>query len=246
MRVNYGEVIKSLRVLLHRSNYIYTKCHLTTLNESFITSTFGKIPPYYGFDSTGIHVANNLTTIGTSPFNYVKTTPVQWILPCFIGYRGSGVWTFNPAGQNTAPATSIRVVREPVNNMVWSDSVTSFNAITSPSVAAHRDFVTQLSTVGGAALTNQITQAGISVLCPNYNLFKMNSTAFENSTVAPTSATTDDGSASDTFQLSLNTSATIAGNFKIEKYWHAGPDFQPLFFLNVPTYRLVASVPTPV
>jgi len=248
MRINYGEIIKSLRVLLHRANFVYSQQQTGTSTYSSLVSTFGKLPPYYGFDPNGIHVANRTVGVGTSPFNYTKTNPVNWILPCFVGYRGSGVWTFNcnSLTGNTVHYDDIRVVREPVNNMVWDDDVLSSGSVTSSSTTPHNELITSLNTSGGMALTTQKTQAGLSVLCPNYNLFKFNSTAPGNTTVAPTGVTTQDGSADDTFYLSVSSTTGAINSLRIDKYWHAGPDFQPLFFLNVPSYYLQPAVPTPV
>jgi hypothetical protein len=244
-RVNYGECVRSLRVLLRRSNLIYTQTtNVTGQLSSRWTSTFGKIPLYYGYDPNGIHTATQTIGIFTSPFNFVKNTPIAVILPCFVGYRGSGVWTFNTNSLN--PSKSIRVTREPVINMVWSDSSTVFTPGT-PSINARDDLVTTLNTTGGCALTNQFTQAGLSVLCPNYNYYNFNSTAPGNASLAPTGSFTQDGSADDTFRLEafINTSSENTRTY-IEKYWHAGPDFQPIFFLNVPTQYYLPTVPTGV
>jgi len=247
MRVNYGEIIKSLRVLLHRSTFVYSQQEIATLSYSRLTSTFGKIPPYYGFDPNGIHNVNKVVGVGTAPFNYVKTNAINWILPCFVGYRGSGVWTFNPASNTSGLqcADSVRVTREPVNNFVWNDSITSYAAPTTAQETPWRALSLTLNTSGGSALTNQKTQAGLSVLCPNYNLFKFNSTNPFNTTLAPLGARTQDGSADDNFQLEIEGSSTTIGLLRVDKYWHAGPDFQPLFFLNVPSYFLQPTVPTP-
>lgn len=249
MRVNYGEVVKSLRVLLHRGNFVYTqRTQSATSAESRVLSTFGKLPPYYGYDPFGVQIATPTIGATNQRFNYVRTGPLQWLLPCFVGYRGSGVWTFNCASANSTSSVfypSIKVVREPVNNMVWSDSVVSFAAPTSDYTTPYRDLTSGMSTAGGCALTNQMTQAGLSVLCPNYNLFKFNSTSPLNSTNAPLGVRTQDGSADDCFNLEVISASTSAQNLRVEKYWHAGPDFQPLFFLNVPSYYLLPTTPIP-
>jgi hypothetical protein len=172
---------------------------------------------------------------------------LQWILPCFVGYRGSGVWTFNTT--NTANTdhvyTNISVTREPVLNMTWSDGLTTYPNATTSSGTPARFLSVKTATDGGTALTNQYTQAGLSVLCPNYNLYKFNSTAPGNTTSAPITTRTQDGSADDTFVLQITDGGTAISNCKVDKYWHAGPDFQPLFFLNVPSYYALFSIPAP-
>jgi hypothetical protein len=247
-RVNFGEVVRSLRPLLHRANWIYTQVDpgaaITT--PSLMLSTFGRLPPYFGYDPTGIHTANPLVGVTTAPYNFVNTTPVQWILPCFVGYRGSTVWTFN--FNNGTSGACVDVTRQPVNNMVWVDSTVSGTGST-PSSASRFWVATKQATAAGTALTNQLTNAGLSVLCPNYNYYRFNSTASGNTTVAPTFGSRLDGSASDTFVMeavtkSLGSASNAVTNGMMEKYWNAGPDFQPLFFLNVPTYKVQASLPS--
>jgi len=247
MRVNYGEIVKSLRVLLHRSNYVYSQQELPTLAYARLTSVFGKLPPYYGFDPNGVQIAVRTVGAGNARFNFVKNNAINWILPCFVGYRGSGVWTFNPSysGAGTVFYDTVRVTREPVNNFVWSDSVSNNAAPASSSETPWRYLIATFNTSGGCALTNQKTQAGLTVLCPNYNLFKFNSTNPSNTTLAPTGSRTQDGSADDTFQLVVDASASAVSVLRVDKFWHAGPDFQPLFFLNVPSYYLEPTIPAP-
>lgn len=244
MRVNYGEVIKSLRVLLHRSNHIYTQGSPVASVGGYtkLFSVFGKLPPYYGFDPNGINIANQVIGAGTGRFNFTKNTPITLILPCFVGYRGSTIWTFNVAGVDSSK--SIRVCRDPSVNMSWVDNFTAYSPPTTGSTMAQRDLVTTLSTVGGCAVTNQLTQAGLSVLCPNYNLFKFNSTNPANATLAPIAGSAQDGSADDTFRLEVTNNKGDNSNLSfVEKYWQAGPDFQPLFFLNVPSQFNLLTIP---
>jgi hypothetical protein len=254
MRVNYGEVIKSLRVLLHRANYVSSigRDNLAAATPMFqFKSVFGKIPPFFGFDPNGIHTATKTVGLGNAPFNFVKTQPIHWILPCFVGYRGSGVWHFNTDG--TYPIGSVAVNRNPVDNFDALDNIIVVTATTSISQNS-RVTMTELeyaNSSGGMALTHQATQAGISVLCPNYNLYKFNSTAPGNMTLAPIAARTQDGSADDNFVYTavvknVATSAVSATAVKVDKYWHAGPDFQTLFFLNVPSYYLEPAIPVAV
>lgn len=245
MRINYGEVIKSLRVLLRRANYIYTLGEIdVSLNNAIIRSYFGKLPPTNGYDPNGLHSANKLVGAGSAPFNYVKRTPLSVILPCFIGYRGSGVWTFNSASNDSLK--SISVTRTPDTNLVAGDGVTTFAAPTNHSVIPQRGLLYNYDTAGGVALTNQLTQSGLSVLCPNYNEYKFNSTRVGSNTKPPTSGTSFDGAANDGYVLTIpiKSSANVI-NTTIDKFWHAGADFQPLFFINVPTLYRITSIPTP-
>jgi hypothetical protein len=246
-RVNFGEVIRSLRPLLHRANFIYTQSDpvLSATTPSFLKSTFGKLPPYPGFDPNGIHTAQQLIGILPAPYNFVNNTPVSWILPCFVGYRGSTVWTFN---LNNSSSAVIDVTRQPVNTMTWVDTSAAGIVTNTRSGYARYFITTKQATAAGTALTHQATNAGLSVLCPNYNYYRFNSTAAGNATSAPTSGPRLDGSASDTFVMEAfakgGTNQISLREGMVEKYWNAGPDFQPLFFLNVPSYRVQTTIPT--
>nr|URG15006.1 MAG: capsid protein [Picornaviridae sp.] len=244
-RVNFGEIVSSVRVLLHRANYIYSQGDPTATPTAGVNyySVFGKLPPVAGYDLNGIQLAVSTVSVGNKPYNWVQTTPVQWVLPCFVGYRGSGVWTLN-ANCNTS-STEVSITRDPSQGMQWSDYIGGTTA-TSKSYVAYIG-ATRTPSAGGTALTQQITQAGLSVLCPNYNNYKFNSTAPANMTKPPSLSTprTYDGAINDTFQMRVS-NLSGAQLTRIDKYWHAGPDFQPIFFLNVPSMYLQNSIPTPV
>lgn len=251
-RVNFGECTRSLRPLLHRANLAWVYRDFTNANAansmSIAKFRFGKLPPYGGFDPNGIHTATALVGVGTKPYNFVDQMPVHWILPAFVGYRGSGVWTFNALSGGNVPLNSIRVNRTPGTPMVMSESYQTSSAITR-SIAASYMVQNTLATAGGCALTNQQTNAGLSVLCPNYNNYRFNSTAPGNTTVAPnTGVSAYDGSDYDCFnyEVTLAGSQYFSAGMAIEKYWHAGPDFNPVFFLNVPTRYVQVGYPVAV
>lgn len=251
-RVNFGEVVKSLRVLLHRHNYVYSQGDETIPGTAYavIQSTFGKLPPFRGFDPTGIHRANNIVGVGNSNYNFVQDSIVQWMLPAFVAYRGSGVWTFNT--NSAAAVGSVTVTRDNETQMNWSDTASAgFPVLGNRSGVAAFFNTNRTATAAGVAATNQLTQAGLSVLCPNYNYLKFNSTTPGNMTSAPTSSSynTYDGSTNDAFKLNImannvNSSTVNGAGIVVDKYWCAGPDFQLLFFLNAPTwYRTQAATP---
>jgi hypothetical protein len=247
-RVNFGECVRSLRPLLHRANYLWTQRDPTIISTSqpnIVKFRFTKLPPYPGFDLNGVHTATAIVGAGTQPYTYTNVTPLHWILPAFVGYRGSGVWTFNPTCTVALP--SIRVSRIPLNTATVVESNYTAAAATR-SIVASNIFQNTSSTCAGTALTSQLTNAGLSVLCPNYNNYKFNSTAPKNVTSAPLTGNLNyDGSDYDLFQLEVTTNVSAnQPNIAIEKYWHAGPDFQPVFFLNVPTLRTQPAFPTPV
>lgn len=50
--------------------------------------------PYYpGYDPNGIHIAASSTGGADARYNFVSQTPITWMRHCYIGNRGSIVWT---------------------------------------------------------------------------------------------------------------------------------------------------------
>jgi hypothetical protein len=207
---------------------------------------FGKLPLYYGFDPNGVHSAVKLIGSGNYNFNFVHNTPFHWIAPAFIGYRGSGMWHFNVDGINP---TSLLVTRTNQLGMVASETKTSTTAGTISNNS--RFYLTRISqTHGGMALTNQNTNAGLSVLCPNYTSYKFQSTKPGNTSLPPSTKTANnyDGAAYDSFMLSVLANDSISSNstvnYRLQKYWGIGTDFNLFFFLNVPTFYRIVNMPT--
>ena len=245
-RVVFGEKFRSLRPLLRRNNYVGTSAFVNAnTSPPFVAYyNFHKLPPYYGYDPTGENVATAIAGGGASPFNFVNNNPVNLLAPCFVGYRGSGIWTFSLASPNSAP--EIRVIRVPSQNRANGASVRA-GLVTSADTAAASTFYNFSATQGGLSLVNNNITGGVSVLCPNYTPFRFQSTAPGNTTLPVTSGTSSafDGSSRDTFTLEIPYYGTAGLNTTttINKFWGAGTDFGLYFFLNVPTLRRYANDP---
>jgi hypothetical protein len=244
--VNFGEAIGSLRQLLRRSTLISvsTPPVNTTSPYCLFQKVFSKIPGLYGFDTGGINNARGLVATGSNfPINYSFMHPLGWILPAFVAYRGSTHWTFNATG-NTTPIESMRVIRYNTPSRTNGESMQTAATGTQSANAA---FFRANSFAGSSAqaLTNQRTNAGLTVGCPMYTNFKFQSTNPANYTVPIAT----DGSIRDQFLLEAYLSGTGAGptpaNFSLWCYNAIGVDFNAHWFLNVPTLWTYSAVPTP-
>ena len=104
-------------------------------------------------------------------------------------------------------------------------------------------------TQAGTALTNQWTNAGLSVSCPNYTVFKFQTTNPTTFTApAATSSGAYDGSLYDAVQLRLSVDGPTANlnNGRLERYCGVGTDCNLHFLLNCPTlYALNITTTTP-
>jgi hypothetical protein len=245
--VNFGESVKSLRQVLRRQTLVSTSYQWLGTNNELVQfrKQFMKVPGYYGYDPHGLHIATGLVTTGANfGFNYNHVTPLAWIMPAFIGYRGSTIWSFNT--DTSRPVSSVRVFRinnDPGNAQAAETMVPS-TGIVSPTTGARANLMLTNAGGGGQALTNQYTQAGINVLCPMFgrHRFQMTSPSY---TTWPTSS---DSSAFDSFMYEATFDTKNNPDYKLCRLWSyvgIGTDFNLHFFLNVPTLWSYASVPPP-
>lgn len=247
-RVNFGECVKSLRPLLRRSNYTETYANTGTSTNplGFTTWTMTRWNPYFGYDPNGISSAKGtIVPASNFNFNYTKNIPYNWIANCFIAQRGAGHIHFNV--NNEGPAGTVMVTR--ANFTEASANVTISSAAAGTASSNARTYVsTRKNTSGGCAITNQITQAGLSVSVPNYSAYKFESTEPGNCTKPPLAGTTAyDGSSSElvTLQVDWDGSTSVSTDtLRINKFVSVGTDFNLFFFLNVPTWYRLTSYPT--
>jgi len=189
----------------------------------------------------GINSAKGILVPGSNfSFNFTYKTPLNWIIPAFVAYRGSTNWVFNIDAP--APVGHVRVWRSNQQGYGASENITNFTR-GSPSANAAFFFNNSDSGAAGQALTNQNTNAGLSVMCPNYGKYRFQSTSMiyaTNTSIAPDDAPFDE------FVLEVVTdgvSGVTDQGLKIWSYNSIGTDFGVHFFLNVPVLYRYSSVP---
>lgn len=243
--INFGERVVSLRQLLRRTTWVSASTIPADTTHQYVMfrKLFTKIPGMYGYDTGGINSAKGLVVPASNfKFNYSLNHPLCWFLPAFVAYRGSTNWTFNVLG-GKQPVEHMRVIR---NNRPSTQPSEIIDTMTPGTTSANAAWFSSKFLAGGSgqALTNQRTNAGLSVQCPNYSVFKFQSTSPTYYT-APVAA---DGSFYDQFQLELFLSGTGSGptpaDTILQSYAAIGTDFGVHWFLNVPTFWLYSSNPT--
>lgn len=252
-RLNFGESVRSLRVLLRRSNYVHTYTNPTSTTNPLVMmwSRFMRFPRFYGYDTTGIESAKGLVaTASNFPFNFTVNTPWHMIAPCFIAHRGSTIWNFNV--DNPQYVNHIFITR---NNFTSSTVVNNLSSSVSGTTSANASWFRGIApqTAGGTALTTQRTNAGISVLLPNYTAFKFQSTRPSNFSSPPAIGSSgDDGSGTETYFLGMfhDNTTSLAGaansaNTRVHSYYGIGTDYNLYYFLNVPTMVQYSGNPVP-
>jgi hypothetical protein len=244
--VNMGEKVHSLRTLLRRSNFYRYRASYpdNTSLIAFNTIKTPRIPVTMGYDPNGYDIANDIVGLGTHRFNYVQTGPFQLLINCFVGYRGSMHWKYNVSGRN--PIASIYAFRTDETRSNEDGFSTTIPTSASGDYISYAYAVDLPCGSAGLSLTNQHTQASVEVSVPMYNRFRFQSTDPANTVIG----TSIDDSDIDSIKViskhqPVASTADETRGTGYEIYYSIGTDFTFLWFLNVPTFQLVSSMPTP-
>jgi hypothetical protein len=243
-----GERITSLRQLLrrvelHRSWLISATPSATAF--TYASSTHSALPLYFGYDPNGIDVADSTLTPGNNKaFNFVYSHFINWVVPCFVGYRGGINWHYNV--DDTHFVNNARTLRLTRQSSLASD----YKLVSTPPVGSSSQFArnvvtTRLSGGTAQAVSNVRSQAGICAYYPMYSNFRMRTTSI----AATTLGSAQDFSDVDRCRIELSAQPHAATNPDVQVldfYVSCGTDFAPIFFLNVPTYLNYGLTPAAV
>jgi hypothetical protein len=241
----HGEKITSLRTLLRRANYVMSMSPTDFYTGYiYIRYVFARMPLFPGYDPNGIHVARKVIAPGTdAPYNYCSFSAINWIGQCFVGYRGSVIWHCNLGGNNASAQLSLK--RNTSNTLATNFYVSAGTAvISSENEGAYTNLLFNGSSASGSTATNQRTQASLSLLAPFHSNFKWVPTQPANRTLGTSkyNTNTDAIGGYATYQASATDNGARA---PLHMYCAIGTDFDPVFFLNVPTLFYRAGLPSP-
>jgi hypothetical protein len=85
--VYIGEQVVSLRQVLKRYN-LHTTFGTFTTGSRFYKRRANNLPYYRGYAPGGVHSSNGV------PYNYAKTTLLNWVMPAYTAWRGSTRWKY--------------------------------------------------------------------------------------------------------------------------------------------------------
>lgn len=237
-----GEKVTNLRSLLMRCNYSRSLVEVAPTSQSeYHIMEMARRPLFKGYDPNGIDLANPITGAGNKAYNFVNTTPYHLISQCFLGERGSFTWKVNYDGYLPA---CISVTR-PKSLLLASKYNFSSTNLTSLSINKQKAlFMADEVSTSGALVINQRTQTGISFNVPQYSNQSFYDTSPAYRTLGLSNVTSND-SLKVTFVAKESTHSEVD-----YEHWHTyfqvGPDYSPVFFLNVPTMYYYDSLPTGV
>jgi hypothetical protein len=234
--VYMGERVGSIRTLLRRTCHnLSTDIGSDTTNQfRIITNYHGYQPLYLGYDPNGIHSAKGtITPASNFAYNYVSPTYYNWMAWCFRGYRGSHTWHYAV----NAPIALGNIKADRVNTAITAANYyTSTGLGAGPTRSATSNFLLNyLSGAAGCAVTNQHTQGGISVNYPMYSKYRFRTTDPASTTLGSSNDNTNLEAARISFNIAPVSNTTLCAALNISRYHSIGPDFNFLFFCNVPS-----------
>jgi len=242
--VNFGEQIVSVRQLLRRMQWYRTTLAqgIATTNTTYRRVAMYKIPPFYGYNNSGWDSATGLiNTESNFALNVCGNTYIHWIIPAFIGQRGSINYTFLQDGAR--PTTQI-VARQPNRDLVSISDVDLASTAGSSSgvyTTYMRNTALGGASTSGIMASSNYTTAGVSWQFPNYSSYKFNVTSPANFTAALDQDDTSNQSQYILTGLDRSSTAPTINHWFVG----AGTDFMPVFFLNVPTVYVYSGNPIP-
>jgi hypothetical protein len=235
----FGEKIVSLRELLHRSSLAttvpFTNAAPASNNVTILEIPLKRLPPPTGCYNNAWYTATVNANAGQY-VNFSKFHPLWVVAMCFIGFKGSVNVTLNVDGSERVYPT-LGVGRTQQGSLLSSTlrkpRTTSYVSTDNTNTKA-RKYILRDSGAAGLAITNTRTNTGLSVNLPFYS-----SSGFH--VVDPDgyyNNQDDVTSANDDWWLATASCTTFAAtdldNTLVNVYYGSGPDFNTVFFINVP------------
>jgi len=231
---------------LRRSTFLTADSFPASTANTFsrIRSITGRFPPFYGYSTNGVHSAKGTISPATTyGFNFVTVSPYHWLAPMFVGQRGSMVWQYNAdtTGSDSVLGSvkAMRVVgtRGTPSWLEKGDSGVLTLASSTP-----KFYIGNVTTgAAGLSMTNQNTQTGMAVHLPDYNRFRMRYIYPNLNPVGTSNDDTDTDSQRIDIIVKPSGATKAISNITLERYFSIGTDFNFLFFLNCPSYYILAS-----
>jgi len=246
----FGENIVSFRELLHRSSLsvrLGNQFTNTNIGSMHVNIPLKRYPRPPGFYNNGWESAEKVTAGTYAPYNFSRMHPLNWLLPCFIGYRGSVNVTVNVInGDAGMMMDEIAIERLSIGpNLTAAERrpqyfTNVYGSTTSTSVL-NKTFQIQRNWghdgINGNAITNQKTNSGLVANLPYYvnSLFLITDPYVQYSNEDPISNASYDWYKYSFCYNNKNGSANAMREIHTCIYYATGPDFDVVFFLNCPT-----------
>ncbi len=241
-----GERVASLRVLLRRQCKVFTHAPPAESTSDYIVKSLSmpRIPSLLGYDSQGLNNVKTIVVPGMDTyFNWTLPNFLSYVAPAFRGNRGSVNWScVFDVGYGGNFLKYFTVVR----NKYITQPTSGYSSATMGTVSANNKWWYQNSRTSGAGA---LVATGPTANAANWQMpfyskwkFTFNDPANVNDS-QQTEFTTND-----TFTCEWSNSGSYgasANSAKFHFYAGAGTDFDLMYFLHVPTYGVLSTLPIP-
>jgi len=238
--VYIGEKVVNLRSLMMRCNQTLVEPEVVPTSQSeYQYQTMNRRPLYKGFDPNGIHTADHIVGATNAAYNFVNNTPYHMISQCFLGERGSFTWKVD---YDSSDYITFMISRPKValNAANYNYNAVNLNGLSNNGQVAQ--FSQNDKTNSGALLLNQKTNTGVSVNVPQYSIVSFLDTRPSQRTEGLSGISGDDSVRFT--HIAHEQSKHDEVDFSFHRYlFQVGPDYSPVFFLNVPTMYIYNSTP---
>lgn len=252
--ITTGEIVCSLRPLLHRASLAYQQfAGIPTVGNTAGTYTTSnhiwRVPYGIGRMDTGYGYAT-VAAAGVG-YNFSPNHPIDWTLNCFVGYRGSTNIHVNVTGigANAQRVSHLSLSRYYANPIIGATSSYMRNGyqftstLDAPNNASRQSirvpggqsFPAFPTGQAGITVTNTQGQPACSANIPQYLRARFLPAFTSVRNIDPKNGQRFYDEASVHCQFSTNTTLASTTDWPLLSYYYsAGVDFQPIFFLCTP------------
>lgn len=247
--ITTGEILCSMRPLLHRASLAYQQTAGTPVlgTPAGVQQTANyiyRVPFGVGRGSTGYGYAT-VGGVGVV-YNFAPNHPIDWVLNCFVGYRGSTNVHVNVTGigDNVQRVSHLAIHRHFADVLVSPTSIVRNTALVTSNVDLPNQlarntirYPTGTQTVfptgqTGMTLTNVQGQPACSANAPQYIKTRFLPAFAPVRNVDPRTGARFNDELAVTCQFTSKAAVTTTMDWPVLSYYYsAGVDFQPVFFL---------------
>lgn len=249
--VYHGEVVRSMRTLLHRTTRsapIAFDSTTTTAISLFARFTQPMYPPFHGYDPNGFHRVMDAFFAAVVPFNRESPSAYQLLAPCFVGMRGSIQWHFSVVDMEDH--ANLFVVGR-VERAYYTDALakprydnSGFDGVTDPSVLEQVDLFETRDYKSGYEATLIKVMPTMTLSVPFYSRYRFAATKPDTITSTTILDTDLRKLAGYVGTKRVVPESYFPANTMVHRNYEMGPDFTLFFFHSVPTVYVYSDFPT--
>lgn len=254
--ITVGETVASLRTLLHRTSFYHRQYLGNPYSADGVFQTEGlynlvnyipRFPVDFGFSTQGVNYATGLLTPTKNQFQYSPNHPLNWVTNCFAGYRGGIVHQYNVISNGAVVPDQISVERDPRSHILDVAPRQAINRFSTKSNTSQGSSIARIPITKqlnvtrcgwgqrGMALTNANTQSAVSVVTPQYSRWKFRPVHPDRRDALGSYNEAESIRVTVTQRCGMVDNVTDRGWPLLDIFMSGGVDFDPIFFICVPT-----------